>query len=116
MAFKVTLAQCAILGLIALGIAAYDGKSGIFFSLGVLIAELPYYWQTYRLEKAGDLVSEALLRNTEIIKFLVTGILFLFVFWVFDQVLLGWLFSGVTLGYLSWLGLLQVDRLESGEE
>jgi len=30
--------------------------------------------------------------------------------------LLGWLFSGVTLGYLSWLGLLQVDRLESGEE
>lgn len=115
MAFKVSLAQCGILGLIALGIAVYDCDSGMFFSLGVLIAVLPYYWQMYKLERAGLLVSEALLRNTEIIKFLITGNLFVLVFWIFTQVLLGWLLSGVLLGYLSWLSLLQVKPPESGE-
>ncbi|MBT3427964.1 MAG: hypothetical protein HOL98_11855 [Gammaproteobacteria bacterium] len=115
MATKVSLAQCGVLGSIALGIAVYDYDSGMFFSLGVLIAVLPYYWQMYKLEKAGLLVSEALLRNTEIIKFLVTGMLFVLVFWVFTQVLLGWLFSGAVLGYLSWLGLLQVQSPEAGE-
>jgi F0F1-type ATP synthase assembly protein I len=69
----------------------------------------------YKLQRAGLLVSEALLRNTEIIKFLVTGMLFVMVFWVFTQVVLGWFFSGVVVGYLSWLVLLQVKPPESGE-
>jgi len=115
LASTVSVAQCGILGSIGLGIALYDCDSGMSFSLGVLIAVLPYYWQMYKLQRAGLLVSEALLRNTEIIKFLVTGMLFVMVFWVFTQVVLGWFFSGVVVGYLSWLVLLQVKPPESGE-
>jgi F0F1-type ATP synthase assembly protein I len=106
LALKVSFAQCGFFGLISLGIAAYDCYSGMFFSLGVLIAVLPHNWQMHKLEKAGYLVSSELLRNTEIIKFLVTAILFLSVFWIFAVVSLVWLFAGVVLGYLSWLGLL----------
>ena len=106
LAFKVSFAQCGFFGLIGLGIAAYDCSAGLFFSLGVLIALLPHNWQMHKLEKAGYLVSGELLRNTEIIKFLVTATLYFSVFWVFAAVSLVWLFAGVALGYLSWLGLL----------